>query len=426
MTVPWYNRLMLDSNALQADFPILRRKVHNMPLIYLDNAATSQKPEVVIGAISEYYRHHNANVHRGVHQLGDESTQAFHTARRRIAAFLGAQVEELIVVRNTTEAANQVAYTWGAAHITPGDAIISTEMEHHSNLVPWQELARRQGAELVFIQVTPDGQLDLNHYQQLLTEYGEKVKLLAFTHVSNTLGTLNPVADIVSLTRQHQRQTKSRVAIFIDGAQAAPHLPVLFDDLDVEFYAISAHKMLGPMGMGGLLIKQELLSDLTPFLFGGGMINEVSLETTSLAEDLEDRFTAGTPDVAGLVGWAAACDYLSQFSWSELLDHDQALVEYTLTQLKQFPQVQIIGPTDVTRRVGSVAFVYQGVHAHDVGQILDSVGVAVRSGHHCTMPLHTKFGWQATVRVSFQLYNTTADVDAVVTGLKKVQTIFGK
>lgn len=415
---------MFDPAQVQSDFPILRRPVHGRRLVYLDNAATSQKPQAMIDAISQYYQEHNANVHRGVHQLGDESTQAFHTARTTIAQFLGAQVEELIAVRNTTEAANQVAYTWGQTHVMPGDVLISTEMEHHSNLVPWQELARRQGAELVFIKVTPEGKLDPDHFHDILQDYGGKVKLVAFSHVSNTLGTLNPLDEMVAMIRQHQQRTASQVCIFVDGAQAAPHLPVHFDALDVDFYAVSAHKMLGPMGIGALLVKKDVLTTLQPFLFGGGMIDQVHLDTTSYADDLEERFTAGTPDVAGLVGWAAACEYLQQFSWTELLQHDQLLMTETMRVLAEFPPISLIGPTNTAHRLGSVAFVYQGVHAHDVGQILDSVGVAVRSGHHCTMPLHEKFGWQATVRVSFQLYNTLEDLQTLREGLTKVAQIF--
>jgi cysteine desulfurase/selenocysteine lyase len=410
----------------QKDFPILQRMVHqNKKLVYLDNAATSQKPNVVIDAIAEYYRSHNANVHRGIHQLGDESTKLFHQSRQSIANFFGAEKEELIVVRNTTEAVNQVAYTWGEENISAGDRIIVTEMEHHSNVVPWQLLATKKKAHLDFIQVNKDGRLDLPDLEKKLLQTA--VKLIAFSHVSNTLGTVNPVAQIVGMTHRHAPQAK----ILIDGAQAAPHLPIHFKSMNVDFYVVSAHKMIGPMGIGALLIKKEVLENLPPFLVGGGMIDEVSQTATTYAEDLEERFTAGTPDVAGLVGWAAACSYLQNIGMKTLLAHDQSLVAYSLKKLQEIPQISIIGPVPDSHsneydRVGSVAFVYQGVHAHDVGQILDSEGVAVRSGHHCTMPLHTKFQWPATVRISFQLYNTTADIDAFVMALEKVKQIFGK
>ncbi len=414
---------MFDAQKYKSDFPILQRQVHGQTLVYLDNAATSQKPRQVIKAIVDYYEQHNANVHRGVHTLGDESTKLFHSSRQHIAEFFNAEVDELIIVRNTTEACNQVAYTWGETRISRGDVLVLTEMEHHSNLVPWQELAKRKGATLDYISVDEQGQLDWVNWLDNLKYPPSKMKLLALSHVSNALGTLNPISDIIAAVKAKN----SDVRVFIDGAQAAPHLAINFKDLDVDFYAMSAHKMLGPMGIGGLLVKRDLLKTLPPFLFGGGMINEVCLDETSYAEDLEERFTAGTPDVASLVGWAAACEYLKKIGWAALMAHDRELVVYTLEKLAEFPQIRIVGPThSLVDRVGSVAFVYEGVHAHDLGQVLDSAGVAVRSGHHCTMPLHTKFNWTATTRVSFQLYNTKADINSLVQALKKVQTVFGK
>lgn len=415
---------MLNPQVVRQDFPIFRRLVHGKRLAYLDNAATSQKPESVIDAIADYYRNHNANVHRGVHLLGDESTQLFHASRRTIADFFGATAEELVIVRNTTEALNQIAWTWGQLMVGAGDVLIATELEHHSNLVPWQELAQRTGAELVFIPVTAEGLLDLAALQELLNKYGDRVKLITFAHVSNTLGTVAPVAKMVQMIRAHERRVNGKITLVVDGAQAAPHLPINFDQLDVDFYTVSAHKMLGPMGIGAVLVRQTLLDQLPPFLVGGGMIDQVTLEKTTFARDLEERFTAGTPDVAGLVGWAAACEYLGRFSWNELQAHDTWLLEQTIAMLAGFSQIELIGPTDMSQRVGSVAFIYQGVHAHDVGQILDSEGVAVRSGHHCTMPLHTKFNWQASIRVSFQLYNGADDIQALATGLHKVANIF--
>ncbi len=415
---------MFSPSSILADFPILQKKIHgDKRLVYLDNAATSQKPESVIEAISSYYREHNANVHRGIHQLGDESTKLFHQSRQEIAHFFGAKPTEFIAVRNTTEAINQVVYTWGEDQVTAGDIILCTEMEHHSNLVPWQELAKRKQANLQFLSVSPTGELELNDLEKWLKT--GVVKMICLTHISNSLGTVNPVEHIIQIVRKLSPQTR----VLIDGAQSAPHLPIHFDHLDADFYTVSAHKMLGPMGMGGLFMKQDLVESLPPFLFGGGMINSVSLAETEYAEDLEERFTAGTPDVAGLVGWAAACTYLQKIGMAELVEYDQFLVKYTIEKLKQLPQLKLVGITDsdkLENRVGSVAFIYDGVHAHDVGQILDSEGVAVRSGHHCTMPLHTKFGWPATVRVSFQLYNTTEDIDALVKALGKIKTVFGK
>ncbi len=407
-----------DTTSYQSDFPILSRQIHGKRLVYLDNAATSQKPQQVIDAITDYYKNHNANVHRGIHQLGDESTKLFHHSRKRIADFFGADADELIVVRNTTEATNQIAYTWGEKNITAEDAILLTEMEHHSNLVPWQELAHRKHTQLLFADVDDQGEIDVKEMQNVLQN--NHVALIAVTHISNTLGTRNPIEKIVEVVKKISPHTK----IFIDGAQAAPHIPIDFHKLDVDFYVMSAHKMLGPMGIGGLLVKKSLLEELSPFLFGGGMINEVAKDTTTFAEDVEEKFTAGTPDVAGLVGWAAACDYLKNVGMEKLLEHDRELVRYALQQLEKFPEIHIIGPVDVSKRVGSVAFIYEGVHAHDVGQILDSEGVAVRSGHHCTMPLHVKFHWQATVRASFQLYNTKEDIDVLIAALQKVKQIF--
>ncbi|MDQ3008711.1 MAG: SufS family cysteine desulfurase [bacterium] len=411
---------------LKKDFPILERTINGQPLVYLDNAATSQKPRQVIEAISNYYLQHNANVHRGVHTLGDESTALFHTARKTIADYLGAEPVELIIVRNTTEAVNQVALSWGAATITDGDTIVLTEMEHHSNLVPWQQLAKRQGAKLEFIRVTEDGRLDLEDAATKISQMG--VKLLAFSHISNTLGTLNPLDKLRQLVTAAEQKNKSQIKIFVDGAQAAPHLSVNFKHLDVDFYAVSAHKMLGPMGIGGLLVKKSVLMLLEPLLLGGGMINTVSLDETTFADDLEERFTAGTPDVASLVGWAAACEYMSKIGMGNIAQHDQEMLLECLARLKQVAQVQLIGPTEFSGsidRVGSVAFIYQGVHAHDVGQVLDSMGVAVRSGHHCTMPLHEKFGWQASTRVSWQLYNDFSDLDTLLVALQKVASTFG-
>jgi cysteine desulfurase/selenocysteine lyase len=418
---------MFNPGQYRSDFPILSRPIHeNKKLVYLDNAATSQKPNQVIDAISDYYRNHNANVHRGVHQLGDESTKLFHHSRQTVAQFLGAQKAELIIVRNTTEALNQVAYTWAESHLHEGEVILTTEMEHHSNIVPWQELAHRKKATLEFVEVNEDGRLSLEDLHIKLKKL--PVQIVALTHVSNTLGTLNPIEKIVKMIRQSRPTAK----IVVDGAQGAAHLPIHFQKLNVDFYAVSAHKMLGPMGIGALLVKKDIVETLPPFLFGGGMINEVSCEKTTYADDLEERFTAGTPDVASLVGWATACEYLKTIGMSTLAAYDAELIRYTLEKLRQFPQVKVIGPQTLLPgesgldRVGSIAFVYAGVHAHDVGQILDSEGVAVRSGHHCTMPLHTKFNWAATIRVSFQLYNTLEEIDQLCLALQKVTKIFGK
>ncbi len=410
---------MFDPKIIKQDFPILSvPHPSGKPLCYLDSAATSQKPNQVIDAISEYYRTSNANVHRGIHFLGDISTRAWHESRKTVASFFGADADELILVRNTTEALNLVAYSLEES-IHSGDVIISTEMEHHSNLIPWQQLAKRTGATLELIPVTPEGMLDLKWLDHRLqkTDDRSKVKIIAFTHVSNTLGTVNDIEAILARTTHN----KSLITV-IDGAQAAPHLPVDFHALGADFYAVSAHKMLGPMGVGGLFVKKEKLKSLKPWLFGGGMIDEVTSQDATWAEEPEDRFTAGTPDVAGIVGWAAACEYLSGLTMSDVKAHDEELVAYAIKKLSSIPEVLIVGPSK--NRCGSVAFIFKGVHSHDVAQILDSEGVAVRSGHHCTMPLHTKMGWAATTRLSFNVYSTHEEIDQLVNALAKVKEVF--
>lgn len=417
---------MFDSTRIRQDFPILSRTVHNKPLVYLDNAATAQKPRQVIEAIVEYYTQHNANVHRGVHTLSDESTIVLDQSRHIIAKFFGAQDEELIMVQNTTEGINAVAYGWGDAHLNEGDVIISTLMEHHSDLVVWQELCHRTGAQLVFLDVDEQGRIDLKQLQTMLTEL--PVKLVTVAHVSNTLGTVNPIQDMAQLIKAHRAQAK----ILVDGAQAAPHLPVNFNRLGVDFYIFSGHKMLGPMGSGGLLVKQELLqsNEMKPWLFGGGMIQSVTQAATEFSEDICERFTAGTPDVASTVGLAAACTYLNSIGMSEVERYDRELVAYALGKLAEMPELTLIGPTQplaenqLLDRLSSVAFLYQGVHAHDVAQILDSEGIAVRSGHHCTMPLHLAYKWQATTRASFQVYTTKEEIDSLVASLAKVKKVF--
>jgi cysteine desulfurase/selenocysteine lyase len=414
---------MFSPDQIQQDFPILSKKIHQKRMVYLDNAATSQKPRQVIEAITNYYENHNANVHRGVHQLSEESTQVFEDSRKIIAQFFDASDEELILVRNTTEGMNGVAYGWGLDHIKKGDVILTTEMEHHSNIVPWQEVCKRTGGTLQFVKVTVNGGLDLSDFNQKISQAGERLKLVVFTHVSNTLGTENPIVEIAEMVRNKN----SAARILVDGAQSAPHMKIHFSNLDIDFFIFSGHKMLGPMGIGGLLVRREILNsnELKPWLFGGGMIESVYEDHTNFHEEAAERFTAGTPDVASTVGLAAACEYLERLGMKEVENHDQELVKYALQKLGEIEQVTIVGPTE-SRRVGSVAFLYEGVHPHDVAQILDSEGVEARSGNHCTMPLHTKFNWPGTLRVSFQIYNTKKDIDVLAEALKKVKSVFGK
>lgn len=423
---------MLDTSKIKLDFPILFRQMNGKGLVYLDNSATSQKPQTVITAITEYYMNHVANVHRGVHTLSDESTHLFENGKTKIAHFFGAKKQELIFVRNTTEAINGVAYGWGEHNLVAGDVILVTVMDHHSNIVVWQELAKRKSAQLIFVGVTDSGTLDLIDLEKKLEQFGEKVKLVALPHVSNALGTVVPVTKVVELVKRANSQTR----ILVDGAQSAPHIPITFTKIGIDFLAFSGHKMLGPMGIGGLLVREELLktNEMQPWFFGGGMIAEVHESHTVFHDDINERFVAGTPDVASVVGLAAACEYLENLGMQAVLEHDISLVNYAVQELAKIENVILVGPnfesnsllnSDIKNpeRVGSVSFLYKGVHAHDVAQVLDSQGIAVRSGHHCTMPLHTSQHWIATTRASFQVYNSKEDVDALVLALKKVREV---
>ena len=407
---------MVDFDTLRHDFPLLTRNVNNSALVYLDNAATTQKPQGVIDALSQYYTQTNANVHRGVHTLSDESTVALESSRRAIAAFLGAKEGELIITRNATEAINGVLYGWALHNLKKGDVILTSQLEHHSNFVVWQRACTLTGAELKVVPVTTEGILDY----QWLESHLEGVRLMAFAHVSNALGTVLDVAKITAAAHSVGAR------VLLDGAQTVAHLPVNFDQLGVDFFAFSGHKLYGPMGSGGLLVRQELLekNEMQPWLFGGGMIAEVYEDHTLFHDDPVERFTAGTPDVASTVGLAAACAYLSKIGMEKVVEHESQLIAYALEKLAQIPQIHIVGP--LQNRVGSVSFLYEGVHAHDVAQILDSEGIAARSGHHCTMPLHLAHDWIATTRVSFAIYNTKAEIDALVAGLEKVSKVFNK
>ena len=402
-------------NSIKSDFPILNRKINDKPLVYLDNAATSQKPRQVIEAMVDYYEQHNANVHRGIHTLGDESTCLYSEARETVAKFIGVEdTNELVFVRNTTEGINLVAYSWGMANIKSGDVIVTTEMEHHSNLVPWQELAKRVRARVEYVAVNQEGELDLDSLEKKLEL---KPKLLALVHVSNFLGTINPVKKIATLAK------KNGTKVLIDGAQAVPQMPVNVSELGCDFYAFSGHKMYGPMGIGGLWVKREVLEEMQPFMTGGGTISEVHTVGTVFA-GLPDRFDAGTPNVAGAVGLAAAVEYLEKIGMQNVRAHEKELTAYAVKKLKSIKSIRIYGPRNLEERGGLVAFSVEGIHAHDVAQVLDDEGIAVRSGHHCTMPMHEKLGLAATVRASFGIYNTKEEVDKLIEGLGKVKKVF--
>ncbi len=422
-----------ESAAIRGDFAILSRSVRGgKPLVYLDSGATSHKPRQVLDAERAFYEQHNSAVHRGAHQLAEEATDAFESARETVARFIGAQTREVVFTKNATEALNLVAYSFSNAAaagamdgvdpalaarfaLGEGDEIVITEMEHHANLVPWQELARRSGATLRWIGVTDDGRLDLGDLDTVITD---RTKVVAFTHVSNVLGTINPVAAIVGRARAVGALT------VMDACQSVPHLAVDVVDLGVDFLAFSGHKMLGPMGVGVLWGRYELLAAMPPFLTGGSMIEVVRMEGTTYAAPPQ-RFEAGVPMAAQAVGLAAACDYLTALGMPRITAHEHALTQALLAGLAQRPWVQVIGPTDGHDRSGAVAFVVDGVHPHDVGQILDDAGVAVRVGHHCAWPLHRRMNVTATTRASFAAYNTLAEVDALLSALDRVPAVFG-
>ena len=416
----------LDVAAIRADFPLLRRTVRGgQPLIYLDTAATSQKPYCVLDAEREFYEHHNAAVHRGAHQIAEEATDAYEASRRSVAAFVGAAFEEIVFTKNATEAINLVTYAMsnaatsgeaaGRFRIGPGDRIVVTEMEHHANLVPWQLLAQRTGAELAWLGLTDDGRLDLSDLDAVVDE---RTKVVAFVHQSNILGTVNPVEPIVSRARQVGALT------VLDACQSVPHQPVDVRSLGVDFAAFSGHKMLGPTGIGVLWGRSELLSAMPPFISGGSMIENVTMASTTFAPPPQ-RFEAGSPPVAQAVGLHAAIDYLERLGMHRVAAHEHALTGYALEQLQQVGGVLIIGPTDTVDRGGAVSFTVDGIHPHDVGQVLDDRGIAVRVGHHCAWPVCRRFGVPATTRASFGIYNDRSDVDALVAGVRAAQSFFG-
>lgn len=400
---------------IRKDFPILKREVHGKPLVYLDSTASSQKPQSVLDAMSDYYALYNANVHRGVYQISEEATDAMEKARVKVARFIHApKSKQIIFTRNTSESINLVAYTWGAANIHKDDLIILTEMEHHSNLVPWQLLAQRSGARLEFIPVTDDGLLDLTVYAQLMQQHP---KLVAFTHMSNVLGTINPAQEMIAQAHA------AGAIVLLDAAQSVPHLPVDVQALDIDFLAFSSHKMLGPTGIGVLYGRRTLLEEMPPFMGGGDMIRTVKLRASTW-NDLPWKFEAGTPAIAEAVGLGAAVDYLQALGMDTVRAHELEITGYALEQLQQVPDIKIYGP-GVEQRGGVVSFTLGDIHPHDLASILDQeVGVAIRAGHHCAQPLMERYDLAATARASFYIYTTKEDIDALVQGLHKAQTIF--
>jgi cysteine desulfurase/selenocysteine lyase len=406
----------LDVNRIKADFPILSRLVHDHRLVYLDNAATTQKPQAVIDAISDYYSRHNANVHRGLHALSDEATEAYEKSRRHAADFVGGVSEEqMIFTRGATEAINLVAYTWGEQNLKAGDEIILSEMEHHANLVPWVILAKKKGAVIKTVPFTGDGYLDLDAYDRLLSPC---TRLVAVTHMSNVLGTINPVQEIVR--RAHQRGAVT----VIDGAQAAPHLAVNVGAIDPDFYVFSAHKMLGPTGVGVLYGRRELLESIPPFNMGGEMIREVTFDRVTWNE-LPHKFEAGTPNIADVIAFDAALSYLEEIGMDTIRSHEKKLTEYAIHRLSELGDLQIHGPKNIDHRGGVISFVDANVHPHDISTFLDSKGIAIRAGHHCAQPLVKKLGHVATSRASLYIYNDEKDIDALYEALVEMGRFFG-
>ena len=404
----------VDWAALRADFPILDQKVHGKPLIYFDNAATSQKPRAVIQALVNYYERDNANVHRGIHELSTRATTAFEAARARAAKFINARsADEIIWTRGTTEGINLVANTWGAKHLKSGDVILLTEAEHHSNIVPWQLLAQKTGAKVAYIPVTGDeGTLDLSRLDALLTS---KVKLLSLVHISNSMGVVNPVADLCARAR------KLGIVTLVDGAQSAGHMPVDVQAIGCDFFAFSGHKICGPTGIGVLYGRQEILEKLPPYQGGGEMILTVGYDKTEF-KPAPHRFEAGTPDISGPIGLHAAMDYLDAIGRDQIWKHDQELAQYAHDQLASLKDIRLFGPK--TGRAGLVSFLLKDVHAHDVVTLADQGGVALRGGHHCTQPLMHKLGVESTARASFYFYNTQAEVDRFVEVVREIQRFF--
>jgi cysteine desulfurase/selenocysteine lyase len=402
-----------DVEKIRADFPILREKVRGHELVYLDNAATSQKPQAVIDAIVEYYESGNANIHRGVHFLSEKATEDFENARKAVQRFVNAaDASEIIFVRGTTEGINLVAQSYGGANVGAGDEVVITAMEHHSNIVPWQMLCEQKGAKLRVVPMNDRGELLLEEYEKLL---GPKTKVAAISHVSNALGTINPVKRMIAMAHA------KGIPVLVDGAQAVPHLVVDVQDLDADFYAFSAHKMYGPTGVGAVYGKKALLEKMPPYQGGGDMISSVTFEKTTWNK-VPHKFEAGTPDMAGAIGWRAAIEYMNNVGVARIAAHEHELLEYATQVVGALPGVRIIGTAK--EKASVLSFVIEDVHPHDIGTILDQEGIAVRTGHHCAQPVMERFGVPATVRASFAMYNTRAEVDALARGIEKVREVF--
>ncbi|AOA00532.1 cysteine desulfurase [Carnobacterium divergens] len=406
---------MIDAAALKKDFPILFQEVNDEPLVYLDNAATSQKPQQVLDALNTYYQRDNANVHRGVHTLAERATAKYEMARQKVKTFINAkETAEVLFTRGTTTSLNWVAKSFGEANVNEGDEIVISYMEHHSNIIPWQQLAKKQKATLRYIELTPTGELDLASAKKLITA---KTKIVAITHVSNVLGVVNPIAELTEIAHQ------VGAVMVVDGAQSVPHMAVDVQQLDVDFYAFSGHKMLAPTGVGVLYGKRSLLEKMEPIEFGGEMIDFVYLEDSTWKE-LPWKFEAGTPNIAGAIGLGAAIDYLTEVGMEDIHHYEQELVAYVLPKLQEIPGITIYGPTDPAKRTGVITFNLEGVHPHDLATAMDMEGVAVRAGHHCAQPLMNYLEVNSTARASFYFYNTKSDADTFIKALLATKEFF--
>ncbi len=413
MTAPAGAKTAFDVRSVRQDFPILHQSVFGKPLVYLDNAATAQKPKAVIDALVRYYTQDNANIHRGLHQLSERATAAYEETRSKVRRFLNAAEDrEIVFVRGTTEAINLVAQSYGRTHLDPGDEVLITTMEHHSNIVPWQILCEEKGARLRVAPIGDDGDLLLDEFEKLL---GPRTRLVSVVHVSNALGTINPVKRLVEMA--HRRN----IPVLVDGAQAAPHLRIDVRELDCDFYALSGHKLFGPTGIGVLYGRARLLEAMPPWQSGGDMIASVTFAKTTYNR-LPYKFEAGTPHIAGVIGLGAALDYLESIDRDGRIAHEDDVLAYATRTIAALPRVRLVGTA--REKTGVLSFVIEGVHPHDIGTILDREGIAIRAGHHCTQPLMDRFGVPATARASFALYNTRAEVDALAAGVRRVLEVF--
>uniref|UniRef100_A0A7C4TKK6 Cysteine desulfurase n=1 Tax=candidate division WWE3 bacterium TaxID=2053526 RepID=A0A7C4TKK6_UNCKA len=405
---------MFDPKTIKKDFPILKKKIGKYQLTYLDNAATSQKPIQVIEAIGNYYKFYNANVHRGIHTLSEEATDMYEGAREKVASFIGAKSPaEIIFTKGITESLNRVAFSFLTQYISQDDEVIVVDADHHSNIVPWQLVTKSLGAKLKVLTVDKNGELNVKDFKAQLTD---KTKFIAISHISNVLGTIFPVKEMCSIAR------KIGIIVSVDGAQAVPHMPVNVESLGCDFYSFSGHKMLAPMGTGVLWGRKEILEKMLPYEFGGGMIKKVDFQESTWGE-IPQRFEAGTPNVEGAIGLATAIDYLESLGMEQVYAHEKKLTEYALIKLQEIPDIDILGPLDADKRCGLISFVIKGIHPHDLAAVLNNFGIAVRSGQHCTMPLHNKLGISSSTRVSFYVYNTIEDIDLLVKSINKARRI---